>query len=390
MSEPPANGEDAEEGDAGAILVWNGLVTRMRPLERGAAGGAHDCAGVALEAPNSAPVAETDRTAALLSAFTTEHFALEGRRAATISESSARAALYLGSLSSGVLTLGFVAQVSDAGDLFYIFALILLPTLYILGLFTFARLVENSVEDILCGRAVNRIRRYYQELAGPDARYFMLPAHDDVAGVLGNMGLGRPRWQLYFTVSSAIAAVNSIVGGAALGLAVGIATESAAGSVRRSGCRLRDRLGRGAHELQQRAATAAAVAFAKRCSRPRLPPSRRHNPEPVGARRDRPHRCWSRRRSPRGPCRAQGRGVHRLVRVLLADRGHREAGGFEGGADIRVRVEVLPVLLAEGVTVTGPRELELGVARAGAGIHDAADHEVVPGRFTRDDGVGRS
>ena len=76
------------------------------------------------------------------------------------------------------------------------------------------------------------------------------------------------------------------------------------------------------------------------------------------------------------------------MRVLLADRGHREARVLEGGTDIRVRVEVLPVLLAEGVTVTGPRELDPGVARAGAGVDDAADHEVVPGRFTRDDGVG--
>ena len=74
--------------------------------------------------------------------------------------------------------------------------------------------------------------------------------------------------------------------------------------------------------------------------------------------------------------------------VLLADRRHREARVLEGGTDIRIRVEVLAVLLAEGVTVTGPRELDLGVACAGAGIHDAADHEVVPGRFTRDDAVG--
>ena len=63
------------------------------------------------------------------------------------------------------------------------------------------------------------------------------------------------------------------------------------------------------------------------------------------------------------------------------DRGHREARVVEGGTDIRIRVEVLPVLLAERVTVTGPRELDPGVAGAGAGIDDAADHEVVPGRL---------
>ena len=67
------------------------------------------------------------------------------------------------------------------------------------------------------------------------------------------------------------------------------------------------------------------------------------------------------------PGRAQGRCVRRLVRVLRAHRGHLEARVAEGGADIRIRVEVLPVLLGEGVTVTGPRELDPGVAGAGSG-----------------------
>ena len=51
-------------------------------------------------------------------------------------------------------------------------------------------------------------------------------------------------------------------------------------------------------------------------------------------------------------------------------------------------MEVLPVPLAERVTVAGPRQLDRGVARAGGGIHGAGDHEAVSGRLTRDDGVG--
>ena len=64
------------------------------------------------------------------------------------------------------------------------------------------------------------------------------------------------------------------------------------------------------------------------------------------------------------PRRPQARGVHRFVRVLLADRGDLEARVFERGTDVRIRVEVLPVLLAEGVAVTGLRELDRGVAAA--------------------------
>jgi hypothetical protein len=55
------------------------------------------------------------------------------------------------------------------GDVFEVFALTVLPTLYLLGLFTFVRLVENSAEDFRYGLAINRIRGYYQELAGEHA-----------------------------------------------------------------------------------------------------------------------------------------------------------------------------------------------------------------------------
>ena len=74
--------------------------------------------------------------------------------------------------------------------------------------------------------------------------------------------------------------------------------------------------------------------------------------------------------------------------VLVAYRGQLEARALQGGKDVRVRVEVLAVLLAEGFPVTGPRKLDPRVARAGAGIDDTADHEVVSRGLTRDHGVG--
>jgi hypothetical protein len=171
---------------------------------------------------------DVDR-AALLSMLTTEHFTLAGARSTTVSESASRSALYLGSLSSTLIGLGFIAQVSAAGDLFRVFALVALPTLYALGVFTFVRLVENSIEDIFYGRAINRIRSYYLEHAGEGARYFMLSGHDDAPGVLANMALTATRWQLYFTASAMVAVVNSVVGGTAIGLALGVAFDAALG-----------------------------------------------------------------------------------------------------------------------------------------------------------------
>jgi hypothetical protein len=104
-----------------------------------------------------------DRT---FTALTTEHFALAGARSQAASESSTRSALYLGAASSTLVGFGLTAQLSAGKTTFHVFALLALPTLFALGVFTFARLVELGAEDFLLGRAMNRIRNLYIEQAG--------------------------------------------------------------------------------------------------------------------------------------------------------------------------------------------------------------------------------
>jgi hypothetical protein len=158
-----------------------------------------------------------------LTALTTEHFGLAGARSQAAAESASRSALFLGSVSSALVGLGLTAQVSSGGTVFRVFALVALPTLFVLGVFTFVRLVELGIEDFLLGRAINRIRHYYLERAGDTARYFMLSGSDDATGVMANMGIRPSRWQLYYTAAIAVAVVDGVVGGAAVALAVGIA-----------------------------------------------------------------------------------------------------------------------------------------------------------------------
>lgn len=163
-----------------------------------------------------------DRT---FTAMTTEHFALVGARSQAASESSTRSALYLGGVSSTLVGLGLTAQVSGGKTAFDIFALVALPTLFALGGFTFARLVELSAEDFLLGRAINRIRNHYIEQAGEAERYFLLTGYDDHFGVMANMALSSAsRWQLYLTAAVSVAVVNAVVGGSAIALGVGVAT----------------------------------------------------------------------------------------------------------------------------------------------------------------------
>jgi hypothetical protein len=163
-----------------------------------------------------------DRT---FTAMTTEHFALVGARSQAASESSTRSALYLGGVSSTLVGLGLTAQVSGGKTAFDIFALVALPTLFALGAFTFARLVELSAEDFLLGRAINRIRNHYVEQAGEAGGYFLLTGYDDHLGVMENMALSSAsRWQLYLTAAVSVAVVNAVVGGSAIALGVGVAT----------------------------------------------------------------------------------------------------------------------------------------------------------------------
>jgi hypothetical protein len=165
----------------------------------------------------------------LLTALTTEHFTLQGARSQTMSESSARASVYVFSVSSALVALGFIGQISAVGDIFNVFALTVLPTIYLLGAVTFVRLVECGAEDFRYGLAINRIRNYYQQLAGDRADLFLLSGHDDGVGVFANMGLPVENRTPLFAFSSAIAVINSVVGGAAVAIALGALLDASLG-----------------------------------------------------------------------------------------------------------------------------------------------------------------
>lgn len=172
------------------------------------------------EARLGPPLDGPDRQA-LLTMLTTEHFTLQGARGNTVSESTARAALYVGSLSASLVALGLLAESTQRGHSFGIFVLVVLPTLYVVGTFTFVRVVQSSIEDLFYGRAINRIRGYYREVAGDYSHYFALGAHDDVAGVAANMGIARPSsLQLYFTLGGMVEVLNAVVGGSAVAFGV--------------------------------------------------------------------------------------------------------------------------------------------------------------------------
>jgi hypothetical protein len=174
-------------------------------------------------------VADAPNREELMTALATEHFTLQGARSQTMSESSARASIFVLSVSSALVALGFIGQISDVGDVFNAFALTVLPTLYVLGAVTFVRLVECGAEDFRYGLAINRIRHYYQEVAGDRANLFLLSGHDDGAGVFANMGIPVEGRTPLFAFSTAVDVINSVVGGGAVAIALGAVVDAPLG-----------------------------------------------------------------------------------------------------------------------------------------------------------------
>ena len=166
---------------------------------------------------------------ALLTALTTEHFTLRGARSTTVSENTGRSSIYLTAVSSALIALGFIGQLSDLGDTFRLFSLAVIPVLFWLGVLTYVRVLEKSIEDLYYARAINRVRHYYLELAGADARYFLLRGNDDVAGVFANMATSPSRAQLLYSAATTIGVVNSVVGGSGIALVVGAAWDPSPG-----------------------------------------------------------------------------------------------------------------------------------------------------------------
>src|SRR6202048_1892986 len=83
----------------------------------------------------------------LIAIMTTEHYNLQTGRSMTISEANGRSSLFVGAVSSGLVALALVGQLSHLGTAFFVFSLVVLPTLFFIGLITFERALQTGVTD---------------------------------------------------------------------------------------------------------------------------------------------------------------------------------------------------------------------------------------------------
>jgi hypothetical protein len=163
-------------------------------------------------------VADEKAPPELMSALVTEHFVLQSAASATISESGSRVTIYLSSLSSGLVAIGFASSSPHA---LAALAFTVLPTVFVLGCFTVVRLIDTSVANIISLRRMERIRRYYASIASWAAGYF--ETDDSTAG---DHGVRYSRWSFLFTMASMVILVNSVLGGATITLACTLAAKT--------------------------------------------------------------------------------------------------------------------------------------------------------------------
>jgi hypothetical protein len=160
-------------------------------------------------------VAEEKPPPEFMNALGTEYFVLQSTASSTISESGSRVSIYLSSLASGLVALGFSSSSPRA---FASLAFTVQPTVFVLGWFTIVRLIDTSVANIVSLRRMELIRAYYAALAPVAAPYF---GADHSA--VGEHGVRYGRWSFLFTMASMVITVNCVLGGATIALSCDLA-----------------------------------------------------------------------------------------------------------------------------------------------------------------------
>jgi len=149
---------------------------------------------------------------------TTEHFVLQTSRAATISETTGRASIFLGAVSAGLVAIAFAGQTSRTA--LYTFGLVLFPVLTFLGYTTFRRTLQTSIDDTIYLQRINRLRRFYLDTV-PELGDYISGAvpDDDIPALLRSEGYRGGRWQIMLSVPGTVAILTSVLLGVTVGFA---------------------------------------------------------------------------------------------------------------------------------------------------------------------------
>jgi hypothetical protein len=144
----------------------------------------------------------------------TEHWNLLATRSLSWSESFSRATMFLTVLSGATVALALVAQATQFGEGFVLFALLVLPVVLFVGATTFVRLVEVNNEDVHWVYGMNRLRHAYLDMEPELEPYFVTGYTDEDAAIVrtyGSHGTGSALTHALVTTPATIAFVNAMI-----------------------------------------------------------------------------------------------------------------------------------------------------------------------------------
>jgi hypothetical protein len=139
-------------------------------------------------ASNDPAALDAARRALRVQMLATEHWSLLATRSLSWNEAFARASMFLSLLTGAVVSLALVAQATDFGEGFVLFAILILPVVLFVGLATYVRLLEINNEDYVWVRGMNRLRGAYLELDEGLAPYFITGTTEDAVGIFKTFG----------------------------------------------------------------------------------------------------------------------------------------------------------------------------------------------------------
>jgi len=177
----------------------------------------------------AAPVPETAPLAVRVQILSTEHWGLLATRSMIWNEIFTRTGMFLTTLSAAAVAIALVAQASEFGDDFRVFALLVLPV----GVGTAIRLNDALQEDVFLVMGMNRLRRAYLDIAPELEPHFITSGFDDLPSVFQSYnGYGRPM-SMNVTpgrVLSSSAAIVSVLDCVLVGIIVALLANSSSDS----------------------------------------------------------------------------------------------------------------------------------------------------------------
>ena len=158
-----------------------------------------------------------DAKPAWITVLTTEHYNLQTQRAATISEANGRASVFLGSVSAGLIALGFQGVGHGRSMGTTVFEVVVLSSLLFLGLVSFLRCLEIAIDDWEFTARIGHVRAAYAQLI-PELAGLLATSWGEEKLTMMLNGRWEPLRKM-LSVAGSIAVITSVILGADVGCA---------------------------------------------------------------------------------------------------------------------------------------------------------------------------